>query len=183
MKRNALLTFFVLTLSAALLVACAGLPAQAQVPQATKTIMPANTAAPTNGVQPTVVDPTAAGTPIVSHGGPVLDYVSLIDTLRAGGAKVDPNGSITQPFFTPVGAAIKVNGSDVQVFEYADNASADSSAAKVAPDGGSVGTSMVSWMDAPHFYKAGKIIVLYVGSDANITGVLIKAAGPQFAGR
>ncbi len=44
--------------------------------------------------------PTA---PIVSHGGPVEDYVSLVDNLRAAGATVDPAGTVSQPFFAPQG--------------------------------------------------------------------------------
>jgi hypothetical protein len=89
----------------------------------------------------------------VSHGGPVVDYVSRIDTLRAAGATVEPNGEITQPFFTPTGQAITVNRADVQVFEYPGEALAASEAAQVAPDGGSIGTNMVSWVDVPTFTR------------------------------
>jgi hypothetical protein len=41
---------------------------------------------------------------------------------------------------------------------------------------------MVSWMDTPHFYKTGKIIVLYVGSDTTVLELLEGVLGPQFAG-
>ena len=59
----------------------------------------------------------------------------------------------------------------------------ENEASQVAPDGGSIGTSMVSWMDAPHFYKTGRIIALYVGSDQTILDLLEKVMGPQFAGQ
>jgi hypothetical protein len=59
----------------------------------------------------------------------------------------------------------------------------ENEASQVSPDGGSIGTSMVIWMDAPHFYKAGHIIVLYVGSDATMLDLLEGALGAQFAGR
>ncbi len=36
-------------------------------------------------------------------GGPVTDYVSLIDNLRAAGATVEPAGDISQPFFSVKG--------------------------------------------------------------------------------
>ena len=42
------------------------------------------------GTTPTEANPPTA--PIVSHGGPVKDYVSLVDNLRAAGATVDPAG-------------------------------------------------------------------------------------------
>jgi len=53
----------------------------------------------------------------------------------------------------------------------------------VSSDGGSIGTSMVAWVDVPHFYKSGRIIVLYVGSETTVLDLLENAVGPQFAGR
>ena len=165
-----------LSLVAVLLSACAGLPARAEGPETA-------TAVPSATPQPPAAEPTGTEPPLVSHGGPVVDYVSLLDTLRAAGAAVEPNGEITQEFFSPTGWAIKVNAADVQVFEYPDEAAAEAEAAQVAPDGGSIGTTMVMWVEAPHFYKTGKLIVLYVGSDAAVTALLESVLGPQFAGR
>lgn len=54
---------------------------------------------------------------------------------------------------------------------------------RFAPDGDSVGTSMMMWVDTPHFYKAGRIIVLYIGSDQTILDLLVQTIGTQFAGR
>lgn len=45
-----------------------------------------------------------------------------------------------------------------------------------------IGTSMVTWIDTPHFYEAGRIIVLYLGNDQTILGLLNKVIGAQFAG-
>ena len=119
----------------------------------------------------------------VSHGGPAQDYVSLIDNLRAEGATVEPVGEVEQVFFSVKGQIVTVNGVEIQVFEYADASAAETDAALVAPDGGSIGTTMVTWVAAPHFYKTGKIIVLYVGADTVVTGLLGKLIGPQLAGR
>lgn len=121
--------------------------------------------------------------PPVSHGGPVTDYVSLVDNLRAAGATVEPAGEINQPFFSVTGSAIMVNGENVQVFEYADAAAAEAEAGLVSADGSSIGTSIVSWVAAPHFYKAGKLIVLYVGENAATLNLLESVLGAQFAGR
>lgn len=113
----------------------------------------------------------------------VEDEASLIAALQAAGATVEVGDSISQDFFSPEGSIIKVNGADVQVFEYESADAMEKEASQVAPDGGSIGTSMVSWMDAPHFYKTGRIIALYVGSDRTILEVLGMVIGPQFAGQ
>jgi len=118
----------------------------------------------------------------VSHGGPVVDYVSLIDNLRAN-ATVNPEDEIEQPFFPVTGFSIQVNGASVQVFEYNTAEDAEADASLVSPDGSSIGTSMPFWVDDPHFYYKEKIIVLYVGDDPAIEELLESVLGSQFAGR
>ena len=113
----------------------------------------------------------------------VQDLVSLIKALENAGATVESGEPVTQTFFTPEGQTLKVNGADLQVFEYESADAMQKEAAQVAPDGGSVGTSMMMWIDAPHFYKAGRIIVLYLGSDKAVLDLLDKVMGAQFAGQ
>ena len=120
---------------------------------------------------------------VVSHGGPVTDYVSLVDSLRAAGATVDPAGTVSQPFFVPEGQLLTVNGEDIQVFEFASTEEAASAAETVSADGSSIGTSMVSWVAPPHFYQGGKLIAIYIGSDSGVINTLKEAMGSQFAGR
>jgi len=115
--------------------------------------------------------------------GPVQDYDSFADNLRAAGATVEPAGEIIQDFFSVRGQAIKVNGEDVQVFEYSDQSTTEAEAALISPDGSSIGTSLPFWVAPPHFYKAGRIIVLYVGESKAVTGVLESVLGAQFAGK
>jgi hypothetical protein len=113
----------------------------------------------------------------------VEDQASFIAALEASGATVETGEPVSQPFFSPEGSTIKVNGADVQVFEYESAEAMESEASQVAPDGGSTGTTMITWVDTPHFYKASRIIVLYVGSDEPVLGLLEEILGPQFAGR
>ena len=124
--------------------------------------------------------PAAAAGP---EAGSVEDYASLVEALRVAGATVEPGDSIEQIFFAAMGQIIKVNGVDVQVFEYETAEAMEADAAPVAPDGGSIGTNMVTWVAAPHFYKAGRILVLHVGEDEAILDLLEGVLGPQFAGR
>ncbi|HET9590767.1 MAG TPA: hypothetical protein VFO91_18400 [Anaerolineales bacterium] len=118
-----------------------------------------------------------------SGAGSVDDQASLVDALRAAGATVEAGDSVEQVFFAVKGQIIQVNGADVQVFEYETAEAMEAEAAQVSSDGGSIGTSMVTWVAAPHFYKSGRILVLYVGDDQAVLDLLEAALGPQFAGR
>ena len=113
----------------------------------------------------------------------VEDLDSLVDSLHTAGAEVELGDMVEQAFFSVKGQIVKVNGSDVQVFEYENAEAMEAGAEQVAPDGGSVGTSMITWVDTPHFYKTGRILVLYVGDDAATTDLLKSVLGEQFAGR
>jgi hypothetical protein len=121
--------------------------------------------------------PSPTGTPVVE------DQASLLAALQAAGASADVGDSVIQDFFTPEGQIITVNGSDIQVFEYESAEAMEAEASLVASDGGSVGTSIMMWMDTPHFYKAGRILVLYIGSDSAVLSLLENVMGPQFAGQ
>ena len=122
--------------------------------------------------------PNVATEPVI-----VEDQASLVAALEASAATVETGEPVTQVFFSPEGSIIKVNGADVQVFEYESAEAMENEASQVAPDGGSIGTTMVTWVDTPHFYKTGRIIVLYIGSDETILNLLESVLGPQFAGR
>lgn len=127
--------------------------------------------------------PESSVTPNASPGSEVEDQSSLIDTLRTSGADVEVSEPVEQAFFTVTGQILKVNGKDVQVFEYESAEKMEADAGQVAPDGGSIGTSMVTWVEPPHFFKSGRILVLYVGEDPEAINLLRGALGEQFAGR
>jgi hypothetical protein len=117
-----------------------------------------------------------------SQDEPYKDNPSLVDSLEEAGAIVEPGGSVTQPFFTPPGQIIAVDGQDVQVFEFASVSDADTAASTVAADGSYIGTSMMTWISTPHFYKSGKLIVMYLGDESATIDVLVDVLGSQFAG-
>ena len=113
----------------------------------------------------------------------IADQISLLKALQEAGATVEIGDSVIQDFFSPEGSLVQANGIDIQVFEYESPEAMEQEAAQVAPDGGSVGTSMMMWMDAPHFYKTGRIVVIYLGQDENMLELLQHVIGDQFAGR
>lgn len=113
----------------------------------------------------------------------VEDLGSLSQALRTAGATIESTETIKQDFFTVDGRILKVNDVDMQVFEYKSSEAMEAEAALVAPDGGSVGTSMMMWMATPHFFKSGSVLVLYVGDDSATLDLLKSVLGEQFAGR
>lgn len=94
-----------------------------------------------------------------------LNLDGLIAQMAEHGATVQLGDQVSQPFFSPRAQILSINGADVQVFEFPDVAAREAAQATISPDGTSIGTSMVTWMDTPHFWGKGQLIVLYVGSD------------------
>ena len=90
---------------------------------------------------------------------------------------------VKQPFFSVRGTILLVEGERVQVMEYRDAAAIEAAAAHIAPDGSSTGTTMVSWVALPHFFRTVTTIVLYVGENSKVIDALTSVLGPQFAGR
>jgi hypothetical protein len=77
---------------------------------------------------------------------------------------------------------IKIHGEDVQVFQYANAAGVDAEAAPISGDGMAVGTRKIHWIGSPHFFKKGRLLVLYVGDNDKVLGSLEALLGQQFAG-
>lgn len=102
----------------------------------------------------------------------------LTEKLRALGATVTvTKEKVSQPFFSVPGRIIKIKAEALQVFEYATTSAAVADASRVSADGSTIGTSKPAWMATPHFFKKGKLIVLYVGGNQTIVEVLQKALG------
>jgi hypothetical protein len=119
-------------------------------------------------------------------GGPGTESGSLVEALRAAGATVEPDGPVSQPFFDVPGRLLRVNGADVQVYAYPDEAAAAAAAGRITPDGSGLGPptpTRITWIAPPHFYRSGRLIVLYVGDDPDILNLLGRVLGPPFAGR
>lgn len=118
-----------------------------------------------------------------SLASPVTDQASLISKLRAAGASVEAVGEVDQPFLSVTGTMIKLQGEDVQVFQYSSAAEMEAQAAPISRDGSAVGTRKIFWVGPPHFFKQGKLLVLYVGDDDKVLKALEAVLGRQFAGQ
>ena len=108
----------------------------------------------------------------------------LIDPLLATGAEVTLTGEVvSEGVFSADGSVLEVNGERVLVMAYDDAAALETEAAAISLDGSSVGTTMVTWVGSPHFFRTETAIVLYVGESPTVIEPLTKVMGPQFGGR
>ena len=115
-----------------------------------------------------------------TKGGMVLDKAGLVAALKLAGVNATSAGSVEQPFMSVPGEAFNAGNEAMQVFEYADEAAVESDASKIKPDG-TIDGSSVSWMAQPHFYRSGRIIVIYIGTDQTVLTALSAAIGQPFA--
>ena len=132
--------------------------------------------------------PQAPATEAPATARAVEDQDSLLEALKnkaieTEGAKVELGDSVEQAFLNAQGQIIKVNDADVQVFEYESADALEADAAQISPDGGSTATTMITWMAPPHFFKSGRVLVLYVGDDSAVLDLLKSVLSEQFAGR
>lgn len=130
--------------------------------------------------EPFVIGQTMGMPP--TDGGAAMDYASLVEALEAAGATLETLEESQLSLFDIAAQSIVVNGTQVQIFEFLDEAEAQAAAATVGEDGTSIGDAVMRWTDAPHFYQMGRLIVLYVGSDADVLSLLESVLGPHFAG-
>ena len=111
---------------------------------------------------------------------------ALLTALQQQGATVTPGDMLprgSNPFFSTNAQVVLVNSEHINVFEYATSAAAESDAAKVSADGSSVGSTIITWVGPPHFYKSGLLIVTYAGSADSVIQPLEAVLGKPFAAR
>jgi hypothetical protein len=112
------------------------------------------------------------------------ELLRLTKKLRSAGARVALTSErVKQAFFAPAARIMNINGEGVQVFEYSKVSAAAKDAMLVSSDGMTIGTSKPSWMAPPHFFRSGRLIVIYVGNEETILRLLQGALGKQFAGQ
>ncbi len=136
--------------------------------------------------------------PIVGCNQPttVTDYASFVRNLNKSGATVEPKGNTEHPsfseLFSGVEKLIKLDGENLGIWEYSNEATAKAEAKFVKfdgfdiyrpPDSESEGLAFhVDWIAPPHWYEKGRIIVLYVGRNQKTLDMLENLLGTQFAG-
>lgn len=110
-----------------------------------------------------------------------ITYNKLISELKNNGYKVDEievtESEIKHSFFSVPPYFVDVNGERISVYEFSDIETTNSQAETISEDGCKIGNSFIEWVDKPHFYKKGKLIVGYAGSDNQLLKSLKKILG------
>jgi hypothetical protein len=123
--------------------------------------------------------------PEAEAGAPVTDHETLADALGAAGLDASEHtgegADLSDPLFDGTPRALMAGEAMIQTFEFASEAEAEEAAATVNPTGNIIGTKTVDWVEPPHFYRQGKLIVLYAGSDEAVLSALEAALGEPFA--
>lgn len=115
----------------------------------------------------------------VSPGEEMTGFSGFVDSLKAAGAQVEMGDEIDQSFFDVEGKIVRVNGADVQVFEFANEADRAAASGQISADGTEIGTSIIRWIAPPHFWAHENLIVLYLGEDAAMIELLNGVLGQQ----
>ncbi len=104
----------------------------------------------------------------------VNDVDDLVVALEASGAEVMRSGQLTQPFFSVPAQVLAVNGERIQAFEYDTNEVADRELRRFVQGP----ANRPTWSATPHVYRSRMLIVLYVGEDQAVTGLLQRVLAP-----
>jgi hypothetical protein len=132
--------------------------------------------------------------PVVEYELKADEVGSLGKALKSAGVPVNGAERATGLFSGGVASRILHSaGGNVYFYEFASTDDADKIASRIGKDGSSIpsggGTSEVEWKGAPHFYRRGSVVVLYLTQVATptpterpILTALEARYGPQFAG-
>lgn len=114
---------------------------------------------------------------------PAANQSTIADELRAAGLTVRDAGTVQQPFFRVPAHVLVVNDEDLQLYEFASAADAEAAAATVGPTGSTIGTSQMSWMAPPHWFRKDRTLANFLGSNPKTLAELERIFGKQFAGQ
>ena len=126
---------------------------------------------------------TPAG-PVQTPSAAAADFVAGLD---ARGVRVRDRAGVPQPFLdAEATATLRLRGgelrrpAEVLIYLYEDREQAGEDAAAIGPDG-QPATSRITWVEPPHFYRQGELIVLYLGTDEAVLDLLAELLGEPFA--
>jgi len=112
----------------------------------------------------------------------VYNYASFIDELEKKNASTELIEILEDTVFSIPGFVVSVNGEHIQVYEFISATKTQEATLLISDDGTEIGTSIIRWMDEPHFYSQGNVIVQYIGHNPEMLNLLDSLLDKQFAG-
>ena len=106
----------------------------------------------------------------------------IVTALRAESVDVKEVETLEQPFFPVPAHVFTANGEDLQLYEFASVADAEHAAAAVDARGSTIGTTKMSWLAPPHFFRKDRVIAIHLGDSASTRAALERVMGKPFAG-
>ena len=106
----------------------------------------------------------------------------LVVELQAQGLPAQVGQEFNGELLGGDGSTICAGDESIQLYEFPDHAAAQAAAAKINRDDPSmIGNAIVEWIGPPRFWLRDRVIVQYVGSDANVDAALRQLLGPPLA--
>lgn len=119
---------------------------------------------------------------VVPFDGQVNDFLSFNSALKSRGLNVKQITEISDSFFSVPVVVLTVGGAEIQTYEFPLASDTETAKSIISKDGSQIGEYPVRWIEPPHFYSNGKLIVQYIGKNPEITSLLESMLGSQFAG-
>jgi hypothetical protein len=115
---------------------------------------------------------------------PGPETTALVATLQRTGLPITFEGRAAGDWWGVgfVGARYDVYDDQLFVYEWQTVSGAETAAALIRGRGNQIGGFDISWTDVPHFYRRGRIVVLYLGRRERILKLLRGTLGPVIGG-
>lgn len=113
-----------------------------------------------------------------ASGPPRVDSADdLTDALQDLGMTTVEGGEAPAGGFGVAGRRIQIGAAQVEVYEYESVEAREAISSTIPPEATSIGGLPATWADRPHLWTAGRIIVVYVGTDGGTVLLLSSLMG------
>jgi hypothetical protein len=124
--------------------------------------------------------PTQIEGEIPPTGQEVSTSGELVGSLEEAGMEVNIVGDVNQPLIPVSGRLMQVNGQEVQVYEFPNQAERQQVTDLLAREGFAI-EGIVPGVQDPHIWAQGRLLVIYIGQDQSTINTLNSFLGDRMA--
>ncbi|MEG2108146.1 hypothetical protein [Clostridium sp.] len=115
------------------------------------------------------------------------DKSAFIKDLEAKGFEPKSDGTIKDDKYKVTsidGEMLKIKGGELRVYEYKTDQkeSLNSDINSIQENGYNINGNKIEWKVSPHFYRKGRVVVIYDGDSQDVMKVLSEILGSPFIG-